>query len=179
MNTIASPSSQTQTTAESMDADADANAHAPVEKYAERRQRLRSIRDGFVDLIVCAARVGFFWVPGGDPAYGKALMVFHPILLVAMILLFFLAPSRSPLRIYIACFFLFVSFTQWMFSGCVITRAEQRLTGNKETIIDQFLTLAGVEVTRDTRNAATIATGTLTCAMLFWATFCDFFASFR
>jgi hypothetical protein len=149
------------------------------ERSLDRKQRLRSIRDGFVDLIVCAARVGFFWVPGGDPAYGKALMVFHPILLVTMILLFFLAPPRSPLRIYLAFFFLFVSFTQWLFSGCVITRAEQKLTGSKETIIDQFLTLAGVEVTRDTRNAATIATGTLACAMLLWATFCDFFAVFR
>lgn len=157
-----------------------ADVAVPQNDRNERsRQRLRSIRDGFVDLIVCAARVGFFWVPGGDPAYGKALMVFHPILLVAMILLFFLAPPRSPLRIYIAFFFLFVSFTQWMFSGCVITRAEQRLTGSKETIIDEFLTLAGVEVTRDTRNAATIATGTLACAMLLWATFCDFFAVFR
>jgi hypothetical protein len=152
---------------------------APVEKHADRRQRLRSIRDGFVDLIVCAARVGFFWVPGGDPAYGKALMVFHPILLVSMILMFFLAPARSPLRIYIAFFFLFVSFTQWLFSGCVITRAEQRLTGSKETIIDQFLTLAGVEITRDSRNAATIASGTLACCMLLWATFCDFFLGVR
>lgn len=149
------------------------------EKYVDRRQRLRSIRDGFVDLIVCAARVGFFWVPGGDPAYGKALMVFHPIFLLGMVLLFFLAPPRSPLRIYIAGFFVFVSFTQWIFSGCVITRAEQRLTGSKETIVDQFLTLAGVDVNRDTRNAVTIATGTLTCTMLCWATFCDFFAVFR
>ena len=102
-------------------------------------------------------------------AHGKALMTFHPIFLGSLIALFFLVPPRSPLRFYIAFFFLCVCCSQWLFGGCILTRAEQRLTGSKDTILDPFLAFANIAVTRDTRNAATIAGGTLVCSILIWA----------
>ena len=134
----------------------------------------KNIRDALTDVFVSLARVLFFWVPGGDEAIGKALMTAHPFFLVITIAMFFVMPARSIHRIGIAAFAVLVSMSQWMFSGCIITRAEQKLTGGKDTIFDPFLTLAGLEVSRDSRVAATIAAGTTTCAMLLWALFCDF-----
>ena len=137
----------------------------------------RNIRDGLTDIFASAARVMFFWIPGGDVAQGRALMAFHPIFISAIIALFFVAPARSPLRVAIAIISIIVTASQWLFSGCVITRAEQRLTGSKETILDPFLSLAGLEANRDTRVAATIASGTMTCTILVWSVACDFLFS--
>ena len=110
---------------------------------------LRNIRDVVVNLIVDLARVIFFWVPGGDPAYGRALMTFHPFAIMLTVAFFFLLRPKHPVRLLIACLALLVVASQWLLGGCVITRAEQRLTGNKETIMDPFLTLAGLPADRD------------------------------
>ena len=147
-----------------------------MENTKERSKTLRrNIRDGLTDVFVSIARVLFFWVPGGDAAQGRALMAFHPVCLAVILALFFVAPTRSPLRVAVAILSIIVTTSQWLFSGCVVTRAEQRLTGSKETILDPFLTLAGLEANRDSRVAATLATGTMTCAILLWSVACDFY----
>ena len=64
--------------------------------------------------------------------------------------------------------------TQWLF-GCVITRAEQQLTGNKETIVDPFLALANISTNRDTRQAATLAVGTAVAVVMVMVIACDTF----
>ena len=134
---------------------------------------LRNIRDVLVDFFVAAARLLFFWLPGDDAVRGKALMAFHPVLMIAIVLLFFLFPRGHPLRIFIAAISVIVVASQWLLGGCVITRAEQRLTGEKVTILDPFLTLAHIEVNRDTRNAATVGMGTAVCGILLWNLMCD------
>jgi hypothetical protein len=136
---------------------------------------LRQIKYGLVDVFVALARCVFFWIPGGDEAAGKALMTFHPLFLVLCTGMFFLLPKGHPLRILIAVGAVLVSASQWLLGGCVVTRAEQKLTGLKDTIVDPFLNLAKVEVNRDTRIAATIACGSsITCVML-WVVACDLF----
>lgn len=135
---------------------------------------LRNIREVIVDLIVDLARVVFFWVPGGDPAYGRALMTFHPFAIMLTVAFFFLLHSKHPARFIIACAAILVVASQWLLGGCVVTRAEQRLTGNKETIMDPFLTLAGLPADRHTRIAATIGMGTAFAGVIVWATVCDF-----
>jgi hypothetical protein len=131
-----------------------------------RREVLIKIRDALVDLFVVFARVIFFWLPGGDIAYGRALMVLHPLAIITIALFFYVIPSNSIMRIFIVCFMIIVIASQWLFSGCVVARAEQRLTGSKETIIDPFLALAGLPADRNTRIAATIATGTTMTVMM-------------
>lgn len=137
---------------------------------------LRQIREVLVELCIAVARVFFFWVPGGDVAKGQALMVCHPLLALLLLILFFTANAKSPLRILIAFLVLFAAATQWLFKGCVITRAEQRLTGSKETILDPFLKLAGICVNRDTLGAATVAFGSSCAAILVIAVVCDMIA---
>jgi hypothetical protein len=136
---------------------------------------LREIRNGLVDTFVSVARVLFFWIPGGDIAKGKALMACHPILIAGIIAMFFTASAKSPLRFIIAATGLAVVASQWLLGGCVVTRAEQRLTGGKETILDPFLMLAGLEVNRDTRIAATIGSSTSIVGIMMWVIFCDLF----
>ena len=134
---------------------------------------LRHIREVVVNLIVDLARVVFFWVPGGDAATGRALMTFHPFAIMLTVAFFFLLPIKHPARLFIACAAIVVVASQWLLGGCVVTRAEQRLTGNKETIMDPFLTLAGLPADRHTRIAATIGMGTALAGVIVWATACD------
>jgi len=134
---------------------------------------LRQIRQLLVDLIIISARILFFWVPGGDLAKGKALMAFHPILIASITFLFFLLPPKSVGRLMILVAGILTVSSQWLLGGCVITRAEQVLTGDKETIVDPFLQLAGVSVNRDTRITATLGVGTAIIGLLGWAFTCD------
>ena len=137
------------------------------------REILLHVRESLVELFVALAKILFFWVPGDDVAKGRALMACHPLFMICVTGMFFLVESNHPLRcIVLALAFLTVA-SQWLLGGCVVTRAEQRLTGSKETILDPFLKLAKIAVNRDTRNAATIGVGTAVCVLLFWAFLCD------
>lgn len=135
---------------------------------------LRKIRDGLVNVIIALARVLFFWLPGGDVAQGQALMVLHPIIVGAFVLLFFILPNHHPGRLVILAVGIVVMASQWLF-GCVITRAEQKLTGRNETIVDPLLGLANLEVNRDTRMAATLAVGTTITFVMVVIVGCDMF----
>jgi hypothetical protein len=141
------------------------------------RNMLRQLRESLVELFVAIARALFFWMPGGDIEKGKALTACHPIFILCVIGFFFFAPHKSPIRFFIILFTLIVVASQWLLGGCVVTRAEQRLTGSKETILDPFLTLAHLPVTRETRNAATIGASTAICSILIWAYTCDYLHS--
>ena len=145
-----------------------------MEATLSRDRILRSMRSSLVNLFVDFARVVFFWIPGGDPAHGRALMTLHPFLFGIPVLLFFSLSFKHPARFAIAVLFAAVATSQWLFKGCVITRAEHSLTGERLTIIDPFLTLAGLPVDRNTRNAATIAGGTAVACLLGWAVLCDY-----
>jgi hypothetical protein len=144
-----------------------------METQKDHRVVLRTIRDALVDFFIAFAHLVFFWLPGGDVTHGKALMAFHPIFMVSIVALFFVVPSYNPLRIIIVLITMLVVASQWLLGGCVITRAEQKLTGDKITILDPFLTLAKISVNRDTRNAATVAASTAVLVMLIWCVFCD------
>ena len=141
---------------------------------AQRTSLLRTIREILTNLFVNIARVLFFWLPGGDPAYGYALLAIHPFFIAGVIALFFALPPRHIGKIIIGILAVLATSTQWLLKGCVVTRAEQRLTGGKMTMIDPFLTLAGLPVNRETRIAATLGIGTTSAGILFWALIWDF-----
>lgn len=145
-----------------------------VDNFSNKRiQILRNIRDVFVDLFVALARILFFWMPGGDKAQGLALMACHPFFIILFVAYFFILPAGHILRIIIAFASVIVTASQWMLGGCVITRAEQRLTGSKNTIMDPFLTFANLPANRNTRIAITIGMGTSISAILIWVAICD------
>ena len=146
---------------------------SPQKFFTDSHKVLRSIRPALVDVFVALARAIFFWIPGGDEAKGKALMACHPLFILIIVGMFFCV--RGPLRLFIVVFTLVTVASQWLLGGCVVTRAEQRLTGSKDTILDPFLTLANVSVNRDTRIAATIASSTAVSLILVWSVICNGF----
>jgi hypothetical protein len=145
-----------------------------VKVDTKAKRILREIRDGLVAVIIALTRVVFFWLPGGDVAHGQALMALHPMIIGSVISLFFILPPHHPGRLVILAVALVVMATQWLF-GCVITRAEQKLTGNTETIVDPFLGLANIAANRDTRQAATLAVGTAIAVVMVLVVACDTF----
>jgi hypothetical protein len=140
----------------------------------QRTSMLRQVREMLTNLFVNIARVLFFWIPGGDPAYGYALLAVHPFAIASVVAVFFMLPPRNFIRIVIASLSVFTVASQWLLKGCVVTRAEQRLTGGKMTMMDPFLTLAGLPADRNTRIAATLGMGTALAATMVWSLICDF-----
>jgi hypothetical protein len=131
------------------------------------RKLLRPIKYSFVDLFVSLARVFFFWLPGEDAGKGQALMVAHFLGGVILYLLYFILPPNQAFRMFIFFFFVAIIIQQIVFRGCVITKAEQRLTGSDETILDPVIKLSGFEPTRDTRVVCSISVvGTITTTLL-------------
>jgi hypothetical protein len=144
----------------------------------ETKQTLRQIKESMTELFVALGRTVFFWIPGGDVAKGKALMACHPFFILIVICAFFLAPARSPLRLIILIMAIMTVASQWLLGGCVVTRAEQRLTGSNETIMDSFLRLAHLPVNRETRISLTIGSSTAIVALMIWAFVCDHIKTF-
>jgi hypothetical protein len=136
----------------------------PYVRYQRTSKLVKEIRTLLEDMIIAIARVLFFWVPG-DVGKGHALMVLH-LCMKLWFIPFFLVSPRSPIRLIILCITLGIVATQWIFRGCVVTRAEQRLTGGKETIIDSLVTLMGASATNDTLRVVTITTGTTLAAIM-------------
>jgi hypothetical protein len=129
---------------------------------------MEDLRSTVVQCIIAITRVFFFWLPGGDIAHGAALSAFHPVFLLSWVFIFFLYPFNRPLRILICLGTLITMVSQWYFKGCIITRAEQILTGSKDTIIDPLLHFARIKPTHQTRLAITLGMSTMTaCIMIF------------
>jgi hypothetical protein len=135
---------------------------------------MRVLRTHIVDAIVAIARIGLFWVPGGDENKGHALMAFHLVLAFGVLFTFFALPPRHPLRIVLAIFVSVVLAHQFFFRGCVMTRAEQKLTGRKETCVDPFLMLGGLPVTNENRYAITVSGTSIAVIAIVWTTICDY-----
>ena len=121
---------------------------------------MEELRLTLVKCIIAMTHVLFFWLPGGDAAHGSALSAFHPVFILSWILIFFLYPLNRPLRMFICISAFVIMFSQWYFKGCIITRAEQNLTGSKDTIMDPFLQFAGIKPTNHTRLAITLGMST-------------------
>ena len=138
------------------------------------KQMLRAFREHVVDMCVSIARVGFFWIPGGDEAKGRALMTFHILFTFGTVLLFFILPPRHPLRVVIFMAAVLTFLQQVTLRGCVLTRAEHRLTGRKETCIDPFLIISGLAVTNDMRYTVTIVGTFVATSLMGWVVLCDF-----
>jgi len=129
---------------------------------------IHSLRNVLIQYILALANLLFVWVPGGQKERGIALMTFHPIFFIAWVAIFFLYPSNRSLRFLIFLGACITAFSQWFFRGCIVTKAEQLLTGSKETIMDPFLRFIGITPTRETRLAITLGCSlSITSIMLF------------
>ena len=134
---------------------------------------LRRVQDRLVDFLELLTRIIFFWLPS-DYAKGRALMFIHASAGLGLIGIFFLLAPKSSFKLAIAIAALVVLISQFAFRGCILSRAEQRLTGEKETIADPVLRLCGIEVTPENRMSATIVSTVAICLILLWGTAADY-----
>lgn len=129
-------------------------------------QVLRQLKYALIDLLVAAARAVFFFLPD-DPARGRALLAAHATLMLVVIAAFFAV--RSPgWRLALLALSLATLASQLLFHGCIVTRAEQRLTQSDATIADGFLRACGLPVTRETRMTATLTTSAVVVGVMLW-----------
>lgn len=81
--------------------------------------------------------------------------------------LYFAYYDKPALRLFIFFFFVFVIAQQIIFRGCVITKAEQRLTGSNDTILDPWIRISGFEPSRESRLiCSTAVVGTMALTLL-------------
>ena len=131
------------------------------------RKILRPIKYSLVDLFISLARVFFFWLPGGDTGKGQALMICHFLGGCLLYSLYFILTPNQSFRLFIFFFFVIVVFQQLLFRGCVITKAEQKLTGLSDTILDPLIRLVGFEPTRELRIGCSVSVvGTMAMTLL-------------
>lgn len=143
------------------------DSHTIPEPIENIRNFLRPIKHALIDLFVSLARVLFFWLPGNDKSRGEALMVLHFIGGGLLYTIYFSLSKLNPVRFFIFLFFVVIVLQQVVFRGCVITRAEQTLTGNKDTILDPWIRLLGLEPNRELRMVCNIAVvGCMTMTLL-------------
>jgi hypothetical protein len=138
----------------------DGSVEHPVKSSDESiehlRKILRPIKYALVDLFISFSRVTFFWLPGGDVGKGQALMITHFVGGCILYTLYFALSPNHGLRFFIFLFFFLVILQQVVFRGCVITKAEQKLTGGDDTILDPWIRISGFEPTRDLRIVCSI-----------------------
>jgi hypothetical protein len=128
---------------------------------------VHSLRSVLIRYILALANLLFVWVPGGQKERGIALMTFHPLFFIAWIAIFFLYPSNHSLRFLIFLSACIIAFSQWLFRGCIVTKAEQLLTGTKETVMDPFLRFVGITPTHETRLAVTLGCSISVTSIMF------------
>lgn len=138
------------------------------------KKEIRNIRAFLVDLIIDFINIIFFWLPN-DNLRGKALMLIHLFLTLFGCVIFFFSKPRSEMRLLFVFVCIMVLLSNLIFKSCIITIAEQRLTGKKVTILDQFLIFANIPVNRDTRFAITIGIIFSIFLLISWAIFADYF----
>lgn len=129
-------------------------------------QLLRQLKYALVDLFVAASRAVFFFLPD-DEARGKALLAAHATLMLLAVASFF-ATRGVALRTALLLLSALTLGSQLAFHGCIVTKAEQRLTGTDATIADDFLRACGLPVTRDTRMTATLTTSAVVVSLMVW-----------
>lgn len=136
----------------------------PIENI---RNFLRPLKYALIDLFISLSRIFFCWVPGGDVGKGKALILFHALSTIYIYINYFALHSNKSLRLLICLFFVLIIFQQLMFRGCVITKAEQKLTGQNDTIFDSLIRIVGYEPTRELRLISSVGIfGAMTFTLL-------------
>jgi hypothetical protein len=125
--------------------------------------KLKEIRKKIQSGIEFGIRWLFFWETD-DAKIGRLLRTFHQYFIISLMAFYFMVHILVPSYWYLL--FIWICFTILWIShlingGCVFTRIEQKLTGEKITIIDPLLELFQIPVTRETTLGITILSSTV------------------
>jgi hypothetical protein len=121
------------------------------------RRKIQSSLESFLRYI-------FFW-ESDDKQIGKFIRVLHQYFIMAIAVSYFIIHTLLPsywLLLLIWCLICIIWIFHISLGGCVLTRIEQKLTGEKITIIDPLLELFHIPVNKETTMGITLLTSS-TC----------------
>jgi hypothetical protein len=125
--------------------------------------QIKSARKQIQSALETGIRWLFFW-ESDDVKIGRLLRTFHHYFIISLIACYFLIHVLAPSYWYLLgiwCCFTLIWISHIINGGCVLTRIEQKLTGEKATIIDPLLELFQIPVSKETTLGITIMTSTV------------------
>lgn len=122
------------------------------------QDKIRHFRKQFQFYLEMVLRWIFFWETD-DKRLGHLIYIFHQTAVMFTIVCYMIIHTLYPSYLilggmwFLTCF---VWILQLFTGGCVLTRIEQKLTGEKTTIIDPLLDVFHIPKTRETTMGVTI-----------------------
>jgi hypothetical protein len=127
------------------------------------QDKIKRIRKQIQSGVETGIRWLFFW-ESDDAKIGRLLRTFHQYFIMALALFYFMVHVLVPsywYLLFIWCWFTIIWISHLINGGCVFTRIEQKLTGEKITIVDPLLELFQIPVSRETTLGITILSSTV------------------
>jgi hypothetical protein len=132
------------------------------------KEKIKQFRKRLQNNLETCLRYLFFW-ESDDAKIGHFIRLLHQLFIMFLIVCYLVVHTFFPS--YIFLFFVWLCVTIiWIghviTGGCIFTRIEQKLTGEKITIVDPLLELFQIPVTRETTMGITMLTSTITVVFL-------------
>ena len=137
-------------------------------RFASDQSRVKMIRNQIVNGIEIGIRYLFFWETD-DKRIGSLLKVLHQYFISAIVICYILVHTFIPSYWFMVSVW-FVVVAVWIqhmvLGGCVVTRLEQKLTGEKTTIVDPILDLFQIPINSKSQMGITLLFSTISSIFL-------------
>lgn len=132
------------------------------------RDKIRQFRKQFQSFLEMVLRWIFFWETD-DKRLGRLIYLLHQSSVMFTVVCYMVIHTLYPSYIILAVLWIITCFV-WLLhiftGGCVLTRIEQKLTGEKNTIIDPLLEIFHIPNTKETTMGITVLMSTVFMAAL-------------
>lgn len=139
-----------------------------VKSTTIEQSKVKHIRNKIQNSIETGIRYLFFWETD-DKQIGSLLKVLHQYFISAIVICYILVHTFIPSYWFMVSVWLVV-VTTWIqhmvLGGCVLTRLEQKLTGEKSTIVDPILDLFQIPITSKSQMGITLLFSTISSIFL-------------
>lgn len=134
----------------------------------ESKEKIKLFRKRLQNSLETGLRYLFFW-ESDDVKIGHFVRILHQMFIMFLIVCYLLVHTFFPSYIFLffvwACIIL-IWIGHVITGGCIFTRIEQKLTGEKVTIADPLLELFQIPVTKETTMGITVLTSTIATIFL-------------
>jgi hypothetical protein len=132
------------------------------------QSRVKSIRNKIQHGLEIGIRHLFFW-ESDDKRIGSLLKVLHQYFITAIVICYVLVHTFIPSYWFMVSIWIVVVATwiqHMILGGCVLTRLEQKLTGEKVTIVDPILDLFQIPISTKSQMGITLLFSTISSIFL-------------
>ena len=140
----------------------------PSQVLLAKSSTLKTVRKKIQDVLELALRYTLFWETD-DKRLGSILKVGHQYLVSTIVICYVLVHTLVPSYWFMVAVWLCVVITflqHILLGGCVLTRLEHKLTGEKTTIVDPILDLFQIPITPKSQMGITILFSTISSVFL-------------